>query len=63
MGSKKYEMQVVCYQRVRRKIKKDRKNIWKSLAQLEKGATFAPATAKTFTEILAGNTDQAGRDS
>jgi hypothetical protein len=39
---------------LRKSFKKDQKKLFKKLAELNKGATFAPATTTTFTEILTG---------
>jgi hypothetical protein len=40
--------------KLRNKLEKHGKNIKKRLANVNKGSTFAPATAKAFIEILAG---------
>ena len=47
---------------LRKTSKKYQKNSLKKLAEAEKGSTFAPATAKAFIEILAGNENQAKRN-
>ncbi|MCM0665952.1 hypothetical protein [Flavobacterium tyrosinilyticum] len=47
---------------LRNKAKKDGKNVKESVGNVNKGSTFAPATAKAFIEILAGKENLAKRN-
>ena len=47
---------------LRKTSKKDGKNVKESIGNVNKGSTFAPATAKAFIEILAGKENQTERN-